>query len=179
MIDKITALAAPPGNSLTDAPGKWPWEQPPQFVDPDEAIDHVIEGITVGPAREDMLKMMLAGITVEEIVQQIAFKGFMAGAVTPDVAELMKPALGIFLVNMALEEGFEPKMFVQEEQVKGEVSDEAFFRIMKKRNPAMFAGMVEELNKMEREQVDRFVADERAEQLEEQTPSFLKVDQEI
>ena len=92
MMDKLSALAAPPGNSLTDAPGKWPWERPARFSNPDDAIDFATDSIASGPAREDMLKMMMAGITVEELVDQISFKGFIAGAFTPDVAELIKRA---------------------------------------------------------------------------------------
>ena len=34
MYDKIKALSAPPGHSLTGTPGKWAWEQPPRFADP-------------------------------------------------------------------------------------------------------------------------------------------------
>ena len=178
MMDKLSALAAPPGNSLTDAPGKWPWEQPARFSDPDEVIDYNIDTISNGPIREDMLKMMLAGITVEELVEQITFKGFMAGAFTPDVAELVKPGLAIFLADMAIQEGFEPQMFVDETPVEGEFQDEDFFRVMKERNPEMFAGMVEELNKMEREQLDDLVANNRISREREQrrsAPSFLNV----
>lgn len=146
MMDKITALAVPPGNSLTDAPGKWKWEQPPQFPNPDDAIDHALEMMSNGPARDDMLKLMLAGITVEEIVEQLAFKGFMAGAVTPDVAELMKPALGIALVDMALQAGFEPQMFVDPQVSEGEVEDATFFDIVKDRNPELYKAMNEKIN---------------------------------
>ena len=178
MMDKLSALAVPPGNSLTDAPGKWPWEQPPRFTDPDDVIDYTIETISNGPIREDMLKMMLAGITVEELVEQVTFKGFLAGAFTPDVAELVKPGLAIFLADMAIQEGFEPQMFVDESPVEGEFSDENFFRVMKERNPEMFAGMVEELNKIEREQLDDLVAKNRITREREQrrsSPSFLNV----
>ena len=150
MQDKITALAVPPGNSLTDAPGKWAWEQPARFPDPDDAIDFAINTIANGPAREDMIKMMMAGITVQELVDQISFKGFMAGAFTPDTAELIKPALGIFLADMAIQEGFEPQMFVDEEEPSSEFSDKAFFTVMKNRNPELFSAMVEELNEMQR-----------------------------
>tara|TARA_Y100000114_G_C11713490_1_gene304712 strand:+ start:311 stop:874 length:564 start_codon:yes stop_codon:yes gene_type:complete len=155
MQEVISALAVPPGNSLTDEPGRWPWESPAQFPDPDDAIDYIVENIGDGPAREDMLKMMLAGITVEELVTQISFKGFAAGAFTPDVAELIKPAIGIFLVSMAQEEGFEPTMFVDTDKQEGEMSDETFFEILKERNPEMFEGMVEELNRMQRQGVEK------------------------
>jgi hypothetical protein len=157
MMDKITALAVPPGNSLTDPPGKWKWEQPPQFPNPDDAIDHALEMMSNGPARDDMLKLMLAGITVEEIVEQLAFKGFMAGAVTPDVAELMKPALGIALVDMALQAGFEPQMFVDPQVSEGEVEDATFFNIAKDRNPELYKAMNEKIN-----EDTRMAAEEKA-----------------
>ncbi len=187
MQEVISALAVPPGNSLTDEPGRWPWESPPQFPDPDDAIDYVVENIGDGPAREDMLKMMLAGITVEELVTQISFKGFAAGAFTPDVAELIKPAIGIFLVSMAQEEGFEPTMFVDTGKQEGEMSDETFFEILKERNPQMFSGMVEELNKMQREsssdkqqEIESLVAEkqEKAQAEEQIQNSFLAAREE-
>ena len=30
-----------PGQSLTDTPGNYPWEHPPQFVDPEEATEYI------------------------------------------------------------------------------------------------------------------------------------------
>ena len=155
MMDKLTALAAPPGNSLTDPPGKWPWEQPPRCTDANEVIDYTIDTISNGPIKDDMVKLMMAGITVEELVEQMAFKGFMEGQFTPDVAELIKPALGIFLVDLALQTGFEPQMFVDNSPVEGSVDDKLFFEIMQDKNPQLFAGMVEEINKEQRESVNR------------------------
>ena len=175
MMDKITALAAPPGNSLTDAPGKWPWEQPPRFTDPDDVIDFTIDTILGGPIKDDMVKLMLAGITVEELVTQISFKGFLEGQFTPDVAELIKPALGIFLVDLALINGVEPKMFVDNTPVEGDVSDENFFEILKENNPKLFAGMVEELNKMQRENTDDQIA--AMQPKAPAPPSFLTTDE--
>ena len=175
MMDKITALAAPPGNSLTDTPGKWPWEQPPRFTDPDEVIDFTIETILGGPIKDDMVKLMLAGITVEELVTQISFKGFLEGQFTPDVAEIIKPALGIFLVDLALINGVEPKMFVDNTPVEGDVSDENFFEILKENNPKLFAGMVEELNKMQRENTDGQIA--ALQPKAPAPPSFLTTDE--
>ena len=172
MDDIITALAVPPGNSLTDAPGKWSWEQPPRFPNPDDAIDHAISMIEFGPAKEDMLKMMIAGVTVEELVNQISFKGFMAGAFTPDVAEIIKPAMAVFLVDAALKEGFEPNMFIDESPIEGQVSDDDFFNVLQDRNPQLYMKMNEEINKQKRlpelEQPKKNAPVERSE-------SFLKV----
>ena len=173
MMDKLSALAAPPGNSLTDAPGKWPWERPARFSSPDDAIDFATESIASGPARDDMLKMMMAGITVEELVDQISFKGFIAGAFTPDVAELIKPGMAIFLADLAVQEGFEPQMFVDEGPIEGGVSDEAFFTIMKERNPELFSAMVEEANRMQRDFDDDISAQVQMQQQEAQQEAQL------
>jgi hypothetical protein len=107
----------------------------------------------------------------------------MAGAFTPDVAELVKPAIGIFLADMAIQEGFEPQMFVDEEPIEGEVTDEAFFRILKNKNPELFAGMVEELNKDQRamiksQQEFQAVREERKQERENvKQNSFLTVEE--
>lgn len=174
MQDKITALAAPPGNSLTDRPGKWAWERPPQFANPDDAIDHITESVSNGPAKEDMLKLMMAGITIEELVDQVAFKGFMAGAYTPDVAEIIKPAIGVFLYDMALQAGFEPSMFVDEGKPQGSIDDTTFYNIVKSRNPDLYIAMNEERNRMTR-MGETFSTRYIDEQPEEQSASFLNI----
>ena len=163
--DKITAMAAPPGHSLTDTPGKWAWEKPPQFANPDDALDFVLDKLEDPPARKDMLRMMVAGISIQELVSQIAFKGFMRGFYSPDVAELIKPSIGVYLYKEALEEGFEPRMMSDDKEEEGiregQVDDISFFKIMKERNPELFEAMNEELNRQERMEIEGLEQDER------------------
>ena len=146
MFDKIKAMSAPPGHSVTGEPGKWAWEQPPRFSDPNDAIDFITDKLDERIPQEDMLKMMTAGITIEEIVNQISFKGFMQGQFNPDVAELIKPALAMFLMKLSIDNGFTPRLFIDEDP-QPEVSDDRFFSIMKERNPELFNAMNEAINK--------------------------------
>ena len=146
MYDKIKALSAPPGHSLTGTPGKWAWEQPPRFADPNDAIDFIIDKLEDKAPQEDMLRLLSAGITIEELVNQISFKGFMEGTYSPDVAELIKPALTMYFLTLSLDSGFTPRMFIEEEPEK-QVTDERFLSIMQERNPEVFAMMNEEINK--------------------------------
>ncbi len=163
--DKITAMAAPPGHSLTDTPGKWAWEKPPQFANPDDAVDFVLDKLEDPIARKDVMRMMVAGISVQEIVSQIAFKGFMQGYYSPDVAELIKPSIGVYLYKEALEEGFEPRMMSDDKEEEGmregEIDDVSFFKIMKERNPELFEAMNEEINRQERMEIEGLEQDER------------------
>ena len=176
-LDKITPLAAPPGHSLTDEPGKWAWEKPPRFSNPDEALDAILDRLEEPTRRKDIMRMMVAGISIQELVAQIAFKGFMNGAYTPDVAELIKPSIAIYLYREALEEGFEPRFMVDDNEEngikEGEIDDVSFFRIMKQRNPELFEAMNEQINYEERMEVERMARreDERMEPKPEPTRS--------
>jgi hypothetical protein len=146
MLDKIQALSAPPGHSLTNDPGKWAWEQPPRFTDPNQAIDFIVDKFQDSSNEEDMLRLMAAGITIEEIVAQVSFKGFMQGAFNPDVAELIKPAVAMYLFKLGVDNGIMPTMFIPSQQDEPEVNDERFFSILKERNPEVFSIMNERAN---------------------------------
>jgi hypothetical protein len=149
--DKITPLAAPPGHSLTNDPGRWPWDRPAEYANPDDAIDFIIAQLERPNSQDGLLKMMLGGISVEEIVSQIAFKGFMEGSYTPDVAELIKPALAIYLVGIADENDIDAQIFMREGELEEEeVTDATFFSILEQRNPTMFRAMNEEMNRRRR-----------------------------
>ena len=172
MIDKITPIAAPPGHSLTGVPGRWPWERPPEFANPDDVIDNIIDKFESGGGKEDLAKMMLAGITVEELVNQISFKGFMNGKFSPDVAELIKPAMAVYLMGLADDAGFEPNLFVNDpEMTRDQLDDLTFFKIMRQRNPQLHADMIEEMNREKRMNIERASAPAREEP--ETPPSFL------
>jgi hypothetical protein len=152
MRDKITPLSGPPGHSLTDTPRKWAWDKPPVYSDPDEAVDFVLDSLETESKKNDMIKLMLAGISIEEIVTQIGFKGFMEGYYTPDVAELIKPPISLYLLGVADDAGFKPIFYAGDPEGKrpDSVSDETFFGIMKQRNPELFAAMIEKANEEER-----------------------------
>jgi hypothetical protein len=179
MLDKIKAMSAPPGHSLTGEPGKWAWEQPPRFSDPNDAIDFITEKLDRTIPQRDMLRMMTAGITIEEIVNQISFKGFMQGTFNPDVAELIKPALAMYLLKLSIDNGFTPRLFIEEEQ-EPQVSDETFFSIMKQRNPEMFKVMNEQINEEARleEEFAMKKAETMIEGVDDDEGGFLNVQDE-
>ena len=164
--DKLKALSAPPGHSFTDEPGKWAWEQAPRFSDPNQAIDFIVDKFKTGQSEDDMLKLMAAGITIEELVGQVSFKGFMQGAFNPDVAELIKPAIAMYLMKLGIDNGFTPTMFIPDDSEEGEVDDGKFFSILKERNPEVFNDMNERLNKATRLQ-EEFAVEENIQNMEQ------------
>tara|TARA_R110000822_G_scaffold159392_4_gene299019 strand:- start:979 stop:1623 length:645 start_codon:yes stop_codon:yes gene_type:complete len=186
-LDKINALSGPPGHSLTDTPKKWSWEQPPKDSNPDAAIDSIIEKMENTNTHNDMIKMMFAGVSIEEIVTQIGFKGFMEGAFNPDVAELIKPSLTLYLLGLAQDQGFNPKVYAgksDDPKIEDEVTDDTMFKIMQQRNPELFAAMLEKENEDQR-MLDAVAQEEGVEQeqnmaMEQQlSNSFMGTPQDV
>ena len=75
-----------PGQGLTDEPGNYPWEHPPQFTDVVEASEFVWDRLHRPAFTEQVLAMLDAGIPVEALGRIIIFNGFMEGKWNPDVA---------------------------------------------------------------------------------------------
>ena len=77
------------GQSLTDEPGNYPWEHPPQHSDPEEILDNLYDKLTGGEMAEQVIAMLDAGVPVEAIVRVMTFSGFMQGKFTPDVGFML------------------------------------------------------------------------------------------
>ena len=138
-------MRPPPGYALTQPKGKYPWEKPAQYADPNEAVSALIDQMEQPEVRSRYIKLMLAGFAVEDIVNSIAISGFMQGKVSVDTAELIKGPIGIYLMAMADENNIPAKMMATESgapEIDDGLDDYALLEIMKKRNPTLHRKMV-------------------------------------
>jgi len=78
-----------PGQSLTDEPGNYPWEHPPQRASVEEALDDIYESMMQEKNMKRMFTLLRMGIPVEALVKVITFSGFLEGKYTVDVAKLL------------------------------------------------------------------------------------------
>ena len=74
-----------PGQSLTDKPGNYPWEHPPQYTSTEDATEFVWDKLTEPQFAEQVIAMLDSGVPVEAICRIIVFTGFTEGKWTPDV----------------------------------------------------------------------------------------------
>ena len=141
-IDKIDSFDMPvPGHSLTDEPKKWPWDKPPEFTDPDEAVEFVAGKIQKPEVKENFLRLMVSGISIEQIVNTIALGGFSDGRWSPDIAEVIKPPISIILIDMAVKNKIPVKIFEgnpNELDESRKMSPKNTLEVMKERNPEEF-----------------------------------------
>jgi hypothetical protein len=132
---------APPGYSLTQPPGKWPWEKPAQFAEPDGAVDALIQSIQRPEVEETIVKMFAAGISIEEVVQTMTKLGFMEGKFSADVAEIIQVPLTIYFMGLATEAGIHDTRVFNTKDGKPPrqqmLDDLTLLGIMKERNPRM------------------------------------------
>jgi hypothetical protein len=105
-----------PGQSLTTPPKGFPWERPPEIVDPEEAIQMHLARIS----DPEMLEGILDLIELDNLDLKTITNGIMRGAVSQgmhsiDVALLVAPVVHEFIKQGAIafglspEDGFEDK----------------------------------------------------------------------
>jgi len=103
------------GESLTSEGGARLHESPPEANDPEQIITSIIGYIENDEEEKDrILAALLGGMPVEALVQTFALGGVANGKFSPDVAELIKPALALFFAKMAIDEGISVIMFTDE-----------------------------------------------------------------
>tara|TARA_A100001011_G_scaffold174816_1_gene183475 strand:- start:123 stop:671 length:549 start_codon:yes stop_codon:yes gene_type:complete len=90
-----------PGQSLTDEPGNYPWEHPPQRATVEEALDDIYESMMEEQNMKRMFTLLRMGIPVEALVKVITFSGFLEGKYTVDVAKLLEPMVAMMITGEA------------------------------------------------------------------------------
>jgi hypothetical protein len=166
---------APAGYGLTQPRGKWAWDKPARFSDPNEAVGYIIDQIEKPAVTERYIKLMLAGFTVEELTNSITISGFATGNFTPDVAELIKPAIATYLMGMADENQLPVRVFSTPDgnpPEDDELDDITILDFMKKRNPKVFTEFVDLNNKIQSDIREEILAEKN------KTQGFLGVSEE-
>ena len=144
---KDPLAVAPPGHSLTEDNSKWAWGKPPKDVDPEVVLQKAINALENPVVRDELIKLFMVGVSVEVMVEGYLLQGFQEGRFTPDVALLIKAPLGLYIANIAEEEGIPYRLFENADALEeGKMQDETFFRMMKQNNPEMFTYVKETIN---------------------------------
>ena len=145
--EKDQFATAIPGSSLTDDNSKWNWGSPPKQVDPEVVLDKAIDFLETPKNKDELYKLLIAGISIETLVEGYMIQGFQDGKFTPDVGLLIKPPLAMFIAGIAEEDQVPYRLFENDDELeKGKMDDREFFELMKTNNPTMFSYMKEVVN---------------------------------
>ena len=138
---------APPGHSLTQDNSRWPWGQPQRDVDPEAVLKKAVNSLDVPHVREEMMKLLMVGASVEALVEGYLFQAFQEGGFSPDVGLLIKGPLAMYIASVAEDENVPYRLFENEDALtEDEMDDKTFFSMMRDNNPGMFAYVSESIN---------------------------------
>jgi hypothetical protein len=132
-----------PGQSLTDEPGNYPWEHPPQTASIEEAVDYVYESIMKKENMARMFTLLRMGIPIEALVKVITFSGFLQGKWTVDTAKLLEPIVAMMVAGEASLARIPAKVNL------GDAGDTNFFNEMAERKYDMIENEKELVKQLE------------------------------
>ena len=104
-----------PGESLTKTPGNAAWENPPQYVNVDEAAEYVWEKLHEEKFLDQVVSFLANDVPIEAIARMILFGGFVEGKWTPDVAILLSEVVFKQIMAIGMNAGVKNmKMFLKD-----------------------------------------------------------------
>ena len=154
-------LNAPiPGQSLTDTPKNYPWERPPEIVDPREAIKFHLDGLTNPEALDNIVEMLQLGVPVNAITQTALTTAQMEGIHSVDVSLIIGKVINEELISIAEEAGVDYKM--------GNEPDEA--EVQRKEEQETVALLRRKLGDIEQEDAGTELMRQTADMMEQEEP---------
>lgn len=93
MFDASSLNAPIPGMSLTTEPGNRPWENPPQIINIEDAIDYYTDKLTEPEKIDYLLEALSLDVSVEAITDALTTSSVMNGIHTIDISVLVSPVL--------------------------------------------------------------------------------------
>lgn len=80
-----------PGQSLTDAPKNYVWENPPRFSKPEDASIFIWKRLQNKDIMARIILMLETGVSIEALTRVIIFSGFVEGHFSVDAGILLTP----------------------------------------------------------------------------------------
>ena len=104
-----------PGESLTKTPGNAAWENPPQYVNVDEASEYIWEKLHEEKFLDQVVSFLANDVPIEAIARMILFGGFVERKWTPDVAILLSEVVFKQIMAIGMNAGVKNmKMFLKD-----------------------------------------------------------------
>jgi len=182
--DPSSFLAASvPGASLTGdlkdpekgTLGKYPWETPPDYASPIDALNYLLEKQNQPQNNKNLMKLLLAGVPVEAIARTATFMGYTEGLWTPDVAELILTPLMLHLLADGVAAQVTPRIF--NDIPDDEINEDTVLELMQDFDPESLA-VIEQDSQQEMQMMNEEV------DIEDEIPdveigSFLDIEEEM
>lgn len=102
-------MAAVPGQSLTDYPKNYPWERPPEIIDPNDAIKFHIDRVSDPDIIDNVLDALEFGVPVKTLSDAMMTGAVASGIHSIDTSLVVEPIVRDFIMKAADMAGVEYK----------------------------------------------------------------------
>ena len=123
-------LKAPiPGMSLTSPPGNYPWEQPPQMENPEEALRYHIKRLNDPERIDAIIDVLEIGMPVKAITEGMLTAAVSQGRHSIDVSLMIAPVIHEQIKNLAEDAGIEYNEGMEDENARTPEEDKALLHM--------------------------------------------------
>lgn len=107
-IDEVVSLSskgrAIPGQSLTRSKEQpYPWETPPTFSKPQEALDNILSSMIKPKAAKHIVNALAKGASVTDLSLSILYSKFVNGEINPDLMLLLSEPVAYTIMGLGEE----------------------------------------------------------------------------
>lgn len=143
-----------PGQSLTDTPKNYRWENPPRFTNPEKASTFIWEKLQKKDTLTKIILMLETGVSVEGITRVIIFSGFIEGAYSVDLGILLTPIVERMILAIGKASGVKK---IKLTRPKSKQTQQILKDLYKSRN---FAKDIEDMEKKNSKQKEKEMKEE-------------------
>ena len=107
-----------PGQSLTGAPGNYPWERPPEITDPEEVVQMYLTKLSDKEKTEAILDLVEMDTDIRTITEGILRAGVAGGVHSIDASLIVAPVIHEFIKQTADVAGVEYDEGLEDKEVE-------------------------------------------------------------
>jgi len=122
-----------PGQSLTDEPGNYAWERPPQIVDPNEAVIFHMERLSDREVTDSVLFLLEYGYPVDLLARTLLTGAVGEGVHSIDVSLIISPVIEEEIAYMGRTAGITFKETFADDKTDDQKQEEKMKLIVRKR----------------------------------------------
>jgi|TARA_R100001530_G_C4316623_1_gene154552 hypothetical protein len=119
-----------PGQSLTNNRGqKYPWDQPPRFVNRREAEMFILGELTKKEIFIALIDSITDGVPIDMLVKVYLLSGFSRGLWDVDLMTLLIESVGFMMMGLAEKVGVSYKLYAEEEEESVDDSEQQLLNL--------------------------------------------------
>ena len=121
-----------PGQSLTNSPEQpYKWEQPPEFVNTNEATTYVFGLLTEPETTSNLLMSVMNGVGIIDLASIVLYSGFLEGKWNPDLMTLLMEPTMYMIMALAEKADIEYQIEAGESEQPIEMSPDKEINMLK------------------------------------------------